>query len=603
MNEIELREWLETWAWTLLPYLLMLGKSIFAGAGFSMNLAVLLTWTDRRYGSMLQDRIGPDRAVVYMPKMVARGGAFVPALLTGGAVVAYAKFGVDNISAAQAFFMSQLAIFMAWFTLMIITDAVHNRGVRNPFDQFLAAVRNPRDMVYGGFAAHVFALLVLVGAGTGPGHVREFLFFGGTGVLFVSIIGGAGYAAAQMVEDQIGLRLLGLLHPAADGLKSIFKEDFVPEDADKLLHGLAPFIAFFPTLVVLAIVPFGDTLCFEARENGAVDIFKLLPIVPRDGVCTDAAIQLQVVDLNIGVLYFFALAGTGIVGAALAGWASNNKYSLMGGLRAAGQMVSYEVTLGLTLVGAIMIYGTVQVDDMVRWQVENTWGVFVQPLAFVLFFAAAVAESKRIPFDIPEGVSELVAGYFLEYSGMKFSMFFLGEYIAVVTSSALMVAIFFGGWHIPFLYRDGITMSFGDSMIFHYGMSHGLVVLIGFLAFIVKSIGLCMLQLTIRWTLPRFRYDQLMKLGWRMLLPLSLANILATGVVVLALDSAGTSVNSAMTLLCDFTELFLVGGAAVIFVLVVRFLLQPAEHRRVVASTSAKYAEAAGGTLTAKMGA
>src|SRR6185503_1554072 len=192
----------------------------------------------------------------------------------------------------------------------------------------------------------------------------------------------------------------------------------------------APLISFFPALVVLGTVPFGDTLCFGAApqdvklgpltfiKQGGLDPRQLLAAVPRDGICHEHALKLQVADLNIGLLFFFALAGTGIVGAALAGWSSDNKYSLLGGLRAASQMVSYEVTLGLTLIGAIMIYGSLQVDDMVRWQAQNAWGIFVQPIAFILFFAAAVAESKRIPFDIPEGESEVVAGYFTEYAGM-----------------------------------------------------------------------------------------------------------------------------------------------------------------------------------------
>src|SRR5690606_27708651 len=243
-------------------------------------------------------------------------------------------------------------------------------------------------------------------------------------VLAFVIAGGAAYAVYSIRnEPRIGLRLAGLLHPAADGLKTMFKEDFVPPNADRFLHGLAPFISFFPALVVLAVVPFGDTLCFGTTD-GSIDFGALAAVVPQSGVCTEGAVSLQVVDLNIGILYFFALAGTGIVGAALAGWASDNKFSLLGGLRAASQMVSYEVTLGLTIIGAVMIYGTLRIDEMVRWQGEHAWGIFVQPLAFFLFFAASVAEAKRIPFDIPEGESEIVAGYFTEYSGMKFAMFF-----------------------------------------------------------------------------------------------------------------------------------------------------------------------------------
>ena len=259
-----------------------------------------------------------------------------------------------------------------------------------------------------------------------------------------AILAGAVFAALNMKGERVGLRLLGLLHPAADGLKTAFKEDIVPLGVDRLMYGLAPWLAFFPSLVVMACLPFGDTLCFGTTPEGGIDITALQMSVPADGVCTAGALKLQVADLNVGILYFFAVAGTGIVGAALAGWASDNKYSLLGGLRAASQMVSYEVTLGLTLVGAMMLYGSLQVDDMVRWQRDNTWGIFAQPLAFLLFFTAAVAESKRIPFDIPEGESELVAGYFTEYCGMKFAMFMFSEYIAMVAAGAVMAAIFLG---------------------------------------------------------------------------------------------------------------------------------------------------------------
>jgi len=289
------------------------------------------------------------------------------------------------------------------------------------------------------------------------------------------------------------------------------------------------------------------------------------------------------------------------VGAALAGWASDNKFSLLGGLRAASQMVSYEVTLGLTVIGALMIYGTVRVDEMVRWQAENAWGIFVQPLAFFMFFTAAVAESKRIPFDIPEGESEIVAGYYTEYSGMKFAMFFFAEYIAVVTSSALMVALFLGGWHLPFIFRDGIHLAIGDAVFFNQPLAHGFVILLGVLAFIVKTVGLCFIQLTIRWTLPRFRYDQLMRLGWRKLLPASLVNILATGLVVLALQGGGSSTLRTLRVLGDLSMAIvaLVGlVAAVYFVL---FLLKPPDKRRITFSSAAQFAAAMGGTPTTRM--
>src|SRR6185295_3797747 len=196
------------------------------------------------------------------------------------------------------------------------------------------------------------------------------------------------------------------------------------------------------------------------------------PVVPRNGVCAEGAVPLQVANLNVGILYMFALAGTGIIGAAIAGWSSDNKFSLLGGLRASSQMVSYEVAMGLSLVGAFMIYGSVRFPDMVNWQSEHAWGIFVQPLAFFLFLAASIAENKRVPFDAPEGESEIVAGYYLEYSGMKFGMFMMGEYVEFVFSSALMVTLFFGGYHLPFLHADGISVAFGKTVLYDLKMSH-----------------------------------------------------------------------------------------------------------------------------------
>lgn len=598
-----------------IEYLFTFGKAFFV-VMFAMNVAVILTWADRRYGALLQDRVGPERAVVWLPRKVAQALAFGPAVGAAVAILVFAESNKEDAVAktGNAMFLSQGAIFMTWFTALVIAGAVKRRGVQNSFDAFIKSLGDPRVIFYGGLIAHVGAFLVaglLRGSPTGV-MLRDLAYRGGAALLAAAVVASATYAVLQMKGDRVGLRLLGLLHPAADGLKTAFKEDFIPPNADRFLHSIAPIISFFPALVVLGTVPFGDVLCFgEAQSDGWHGLIKagrldpahLMSLVPRDGVCHEHGLKLQVADLNIGLLYFFALAGTGIVGAALAGWSSDNKYSLLGGLRAASQMVSYEVTLGLTMVGAIMVYGTLRIDEMVRWQAENTWGVFAQPLGFILFFAASVAESKRIPFDLPEGESELVAGYFTEYSGMKFAMFFFAEYVAVVTSSALMAAIFFGGWHLPFIARDGVHLSIGETVLFTQRMSHGFVVLLGFLGFVVKTIMLCMIQLTIRWTLPRFRYDQLMRLGWRKLLPASLANVVVTGLAVLALQSAGPSVLRGLGVAADLTELLVAGLGIVGVIAFVRLLLAPAEHRRVLSSTSAKFAAMAGGTRAARMGA
>jgi NADH-quinone oxidoreductase subunit H len=473
----------------------------------------------------------------------------------------------------------------------------------NSFDAWLFSLGDPRRIFYAGLFAHFTALFVglaLADSSLGD-QVRDIGYGGGAGLLILSVLFGAIYAAYSIRnEPRIGLRLAGLLHPAADGLKTIFKEDFIPPNADKFLHSLAPFISFFPALVVMAVIPFGDTLCFSLDKGG---FGNLISTAPPSGVCTEAAMRLQVVDLDVGLLYFFALAGTGIVGAAIAGWASDNKYSLLGGVRAASQMVSYEVTMGLTLVGAVMIYGDLRVDKMIAWQQQNAWGIFVQPVAFFLFFTASVAESKRIPFDIPEGESEIVAGYFTEYAGMKFAMFFFAEYIAVVTSSGLMSAMFLGGWDLPFLGYQGLHVQIGQTVLADFALPRVAVVVIGALGFVLKTLTLCWLQLMIRWTLPRFRYDQLMRLGWRKLLPASLANIVVTGALVMGVITAGPEVGKFMALLGDYTKAFVALAGLGGFIFFVVWLVKPVHKRQTLSSSSAQYAVAAGGTRSTRMSA
>jgi NADH-quinone oxidoreductase subunit H len=306
-----------------------------------------------------------------------------------------------------------------------------------------------------------------------------------------------------------GFTLIGLLHPVADGIKMMMKEDFTPAGADRVVHTLAPFLALFPAFVAFAVIPFGDTLPIFGYE-----------------------INLIVSEINIGLLFVVAVLGIAVFGVFLAGWASNNKWSLLGALRSAAQMISYEVTLGLTLIGILMVYQSMRIDEIVVAQGEllfgfiPKWGIVTQPLAFLLFFTAAMAETKRTPFDLPEAESELVAGYFLEYSGMKFGMFFMGEFAELVVIAGVVTSLFLGGWQIPWVSTEMLL-----------GIFPGIVVaLIQIGVFSAKVVALCWLQLTVRWTLPRFRYDQLMRLGWKMLLPLSLANILLTGLVILLLQ-------------------------------------------------------------------
>jgi NADH-quinone oxidoreductase subunit H len=414
---------------------------------------------------------------------------------------------------------------------------------------------------------------------------------------------------AVLKIGKLELRLAGLLHPAADGLKFFFKKDFVPPNADKLLFALAPILVMAPVLVLGAVIPFGDTLCPTEIVRRAQDGGLVWPPVPRYGVCGIATtpggivhpVDMVVANLNVGVLFVFAIAGQGIIGAAIAGWSSDNKFSLLGALRAASQMVSYEVAMGLSLIGAMMIYGTVRLDEMVRWQGENAWGIFVQPLAFFLFFAAAVAENKRIPFDLPEAEPELVSGFFTEYSGMKFGMFYFSEYMEVVTIAMMLTTIFLGGWNLPFFHRDGLTIAFGDQVLVHQYIPHIWMIVIGILAFFTKVIVLCLLQAFIRWSLPRFRYDQLMKLGWRTLLPLSLANVAVTGVGWLAVERAGEGVRQALKVAADLTQLLTAGVITYLVVRLVVFFFSPAKREKVLAGSAAKIAEAAGGTRATPM--
>jgi NADH-quinone oxidoreductase subunit H len=441
-------------------------------------------------------------------------------------------------------------------------------------------------------------------------------------VMFVlnlaAILTWADRRQSSMIQDRIGpnravikifgveIRVAGLLHTAADGLKFFTKEDFTPPKADKLLFMLAPIMSLAMVFTLVGTIPFGDTICpheFHVRWPE----FWFGPAVERLGTCSADAksgyfpIDLMVAPLGVGILFVFAMAGQGIIGAAIAGWSSDNKFSLMGALRAASQMVSYEVTLGMSLVGAMMVYGTVRLDDMVRWQSEHAWGIFVQPLAFFLFFTAAVAENKRIPFDLPEAESELVSGYFTEYAGMKFGMFYFAEYAEVVTSSMLLVTIFLGGWALPFFHRDGLTIAFGTTTLVSAPIAHFWMTIINVLAFFGKVLVMCWVQVVVRWSLPRFRYDQLMKLGWKLLLPASLANILVTGVVWLALDKAGSAASDGLKVAGDVTQALIAVVATYFLVRGVAGFFAPVKHQRDLVGSSAAFSAKGGGTKSAAM--
>ena len=312
---------------------------------FGMTLAAVLTWVDRRGGGMFQDRVGPERAVFFLPTRLAQALVAGPAVVVAGGVVAWVWFSRAQDAATRdtrAMLFAHLAILMVWVTGLLIAGWVKRHGVRNSVDNFIASLGDPRRMFYGGAVAHgliVVGSLTLRGTPTG----RSLTSFGaaaGPAVFAFAVLLGALYVVNVLSgRKRVGLRVAGLLHVMADGIKSAFKEDFVPRRADRLLHGLAPLISFFPVLVVMAVVPFGDTLCFGVKPDGTLDLLRLLPAVPAEGVCQVGGVPLQVLNVDVGLLFFFAVAGTGVVGAALAGWSSDNKFSLLGGLRGASQMV------------------------------------------------------------------------------------------------------------------------------------------------------------------------------------------------------------------------------------------------------------------------
>ena len=308
--------------------------------------------------------------------------------------------------------------------------------------------------------------------------------------------------------DIMGFTALGLFHAIADAIKMFTKEDFIPQGANRFLHTLSPIIALIPAILTFAVVPFG----------GQYELWG-------------TKINLVISDLDVGLLFVFAIASIATYGYVIAGWASNNNWSLLGSMRTASQMISYEVTMGLTIVGVLMVYGTMKLTEIGAAQEDFlNWGFFLQPVGFFMFLAASIAENKRIPFDAPEAESELVAGYFTEYSGLKFGMFFMSEFIEMVTIGAIVTILFFGAWHIPFL-SSTTLLSWLDFLGTNWATLALMLIHIG--VFFAKVIFFIWFQMTIRWTLPRFRYDQIMKLGWKILLPLSLANILITGLVIL----------------------------------------------------------------------
>lgn len=304
---------------------------------------------------------------------------------------------------------------------------------------------------------------------------------------------------SAFIQNRIGPNRVGpagLLQPVADIVKLFLKEDIVPKAANKFVHSLAPLISLVVAMTTFAVIPFGNSIHLFGRD-----------------------IKLMIADVNVGILYILALSSLGVYGITLSGWSSNNKYSLLGGLRSSAQMISYELSMGLAIIGVLMIAGTLRLDKIVESQAHGMWYFWRTPISFITFVIASFAETNRLPFDLPEAEPELVGGYHTEYSGMKFGLFFLAEYANMITASAIIVTLYLGGWQLPF--------------VGHFGLPDLAVSLLQIAAFGFK-VGLVLLFfIVIRWTVPRFRYDQLMNIGWKVMLPLTLANILITGIGLL----------------------------------------------------------------------
>jgi NADH-quinone oxidoreductase subunit H len=308
---------------------------------------------------------------------------------------------------------------------------------------------------------------------------------------------------AGLIQDRPGPNRVGpfgLLQAIADILKMFMKEDVVPMYADRLLHTIAPLILLVPAMTTFAVIPFGSSIHLFGRD-----------------------IPLVIADVNIGILYVFALTSIGIYGLVLAGWASNNKFALLGGLRSSAQVISYELAMGIAAIAVFLAAGSLRLTKVVEYQASGTflgflplWNCFPQALGCMIFVVSAFAETNRLPFDLPEAEAELVAGYHTEYSAFRFGMFFMAEYLNLIAASAMMATLYFGGWSLPGLHPTGILGG-----------------VISIAVFAAKTGFFIFLFVWVRWTLPRFRFDQLMNLGWKVFLPLSLLNLIVTGALVL----------------------------------------------------------------------
>jgi len=361
--------------------------------------------------------------------------------------------------------------------------------------------------------SHALALLQVAGPTTEPTFI-VWLIFTLVKLIAVFTVYMVGVALLTLAERKISAWMQdrhgpnrvgkGWLQPVADGVKNFVKEETYPAAANLPLFILAPVLSFIPALITWAVIPFAS------------------PWGSRWGV-----IDMVLAPMPVGFLFILAISSIGVYGIVIAGWSSNNKYALLGGLRSSAQMISYEIAMGMSTIPVLLLAGNVSMSKIINQQAFETWNVLNLTVAFIIFMIAAFAETNRLPFDLPEAESELITGYHTEYSAMKFSMFFIAEYSNMVTASALMATLFFGGWDIPFTLWDNLAPHTGLKTLLTLG------------SFATKTLFFVFFFMWIRWTLPRFRYDQLMSLGWKLLLPLSLGYIVAVASVIVTLDALG----------------------------------------------------------------
>jgi NADH-quinone oxidoreductase subunit H len=378
-----------------------------------------------------------------------------------------------------------------------------------------------------------FKGLLLVGA------IKGAVVFG---VLFLAIafVTWLERRVAAWIQNRIGPNRVGpqgLFQPIADGLKNFVKEELIPGEAHKVLFILAPAMAFVPSMLLFAVIPFAAPL--------PLNFDFTLPLLGQ--FVHAGAVPMIIADLPIGFLFILAMSSLAVYGIVFAGWASGNKYSLLGGLRSGAQMVSYEIALGLSLIPILLVAGDVRLTEIVRMQQESLWFILPLTLAFVFFVISALAENNRLPFDLPEAEAELVGGYHTEYSSMRFAIFFLAEYGALITMSALMATFFFGGWDIPLTHWDE-----GEPSVFKWLLTLGF--------FGGKTFFFIFCYIWIRWTLPRFRFDQLMSLGWKVLLPVGLSYVMVLAAAMWAFDEMGMEWGVGYALALFAVNLVLIGA-------------------------------------------